>query len=99
MGDSAQRLRSPFFTSDFPVAIEKTNDLRVLNRIVPLAPNLAIRIRPDLRVDRERLRDPSFTSFGYRRRSPGRQELMALNRLIVRCAEETVFYRDDHPWV
>ena len=22
-----------------------------------------------------------------------------LNRLIVRCAEETVFYRDDSPWV
>ena len=22
-----------------------------------------------------------------------------LNRLIVRCAEDSVFYRDDHPWV
>src|SRR5712691_5438551 len=29
---------SPFFTSDFPVAIERTDDPRVLNRIVPLAP-------------------------------------------------------------
>lgn len=89
---------SPFFTSDFPAAIEETNDPRILNRIVPLAPNLALRIRPDLTLDRDRP-DLSFENFGYRRRSPGREELVSLNRLIVRCAEETVFYRDDHPWV
>lgn len=90
---------SPFFTSDFPVAIEETSDPHVLNRIVPLAPNLALRIRPDLTLDRDQRRDLSFANFGYRRRSPGREELVSLNRLIVRCAEETVFYRDDHPWV
>jgi hypothetical protein len=33
-----------FFTSDFPIAIERTNDARILNKIVPLAPHLAIRI-------------------------------------------------------
>jgi hypothetical protein len=80
---------SPFFTSDFPAAIEKTDDPRILNRIVPLAPNLALRIRPD----------PTSARFGYRRRNPSRTELVMLNRLIVRCAEDTVFYRDDHPWV
>ena len=42
---------SPFFTSDFPVAIEKTERPGVLNRIVPLAPNLALRIRPDVMLD------------------------------------------------
>jgi hypothetical protein len=36
----------PFFTSDFPAAIEDSTDPRVLNRIVPLTPNLAVRIRP-----------------------------------------------------
>ena len=90
---------SPFFTSDFPVAIEATDDPRVLNRIVPLAPNLALRIRPDFTLDRDQRRDPSFANFGYRRRSPGREEIVSLNRLIVRCAEEVVFYRDDQPWV
>ena len=45
---------SPFFTSDFPAAIEKTEDPRILNRIVPLAPNLALRIRPDLSLERSR---------------------------------------------
>jgi hypothetical protein len=27
------------------------------------------------------------------------KSLRRSTRLIVRCAEETVFYRDDHPWV
>jgi Protein of unknown function (DUF4238) len=35
---------SPFFTSDYPLAIEETANVLVLNRIVPLAPNVAIRI-------------------------------------------------------
>lgn len=89
---------SPFFTSDLPTAIEKTDDPCILNRIVPLAPNLALRIRPDLTFDRGRA-DFSFANFGYRSRKVGRKELVKLNCLIVRCAEDCVFYRDDHPWV
>jgi Protein of unknown function (DUF4238) len=90
--------RSPFFTSDFPVAIERTEDPRLLNRIAPLAPNLAIRIRPDLTSDRKRI-DFTFPTFGYHLRSINHNELLEINRLIVRCAEEAVFYRDDLPWV
>lgn len=89
---------SPFFTSDFPVAIERSNDPRILNRIVPLAPDLAIRIRPDLAIERGQA-DFSFANFEYRIRDISHAELVQLNRLIVRCAEETVFYRDDSPWV
>ena len=89
---------SPFFTSDFPVAIEKTEDLRILNRIAPLAPNLAIRIRPDLSLDRERT-DFSFSGFWHTIRKLSRQEVMSVNRLIVRCAETAVFFRDDYEWV
>lgn len=89
---------SPFFTSDFPVAIEKTDDPRILNRIVPLAPSLALRIRPDRTLDRSRL-DFAFANFRCHTPKVNRQELIKLNRLIVRCAEDTVFYRDDHPWI
>jgi hypothetical protein len=89
---------SLFFTSDFPAAIEKTDDLRILNRIVPLAPNLVLRIRPNLTLDRGLL-DFSFTKFGYRSHNVGHEEHVKLNCLIVRCAKDTVFYRDDHPWV
>lgn len=89
---------SPFFTSDFPAAIEKTDDPRILHRIVPLAPNLALRIKPDLTLDKDRL-NFSFKNFGYRSRKVGHKEIVKLNCLIVRCAEDSVFYRDDHSWV
>jgi hypothetical protein len=89
---------SPFFTSDFPAAIEETRDRLIINRIVPLAPNLAIRIRPDLTIDKD-LADFSFANFRCHRRSISQKEAVEINRLIVRCAEDTVFYRDDSAWV
>lgn len=89
---------SPFFTSDFPLAIERTSDLRVFNRLVPLTPALALRICPDVSVRREDC-DLSFSRFSYCSRTVSRQEVVAINTAIVRCAETTVFYRDDLPWV
>src|SRR3972149_5091805 len=89
---------SPFFTSDFPVAIELTNDPRIVNRIVPLSPALAIRIKPDLTLDKNRL-DLSFKNFSSCIRKIDHKEVIHINRLIVRCAEDFVFYRDDYPWV
>lgn len=89
---------NPFFTSDFPVAIEKTEDIRVLNIIAPLAPNLAIRIRHDLSLNREHT-DFSFSGFRRTLRKLSRPEVMSVNKLIVRCAETTVFFRDDYEWV
>jgi hypothetical protein len=89
---------SPFFTSDFPAAIEETRDRLIINRIVPLAPNLAIRISPDLTIDKN-LADFSFANFHCHRRRISQKEVIEINRLIVRCAEDTVFYRDDSAWV
>jgi hypothetical protein len=89
---------SPFFTSDFPAAIEETGDWRIINRIVPLTPNLAVRIRPDLTIDKDRA-DFSFANFRCRGRNIRQKEAVEINRLIVRCAEDTVFYRDDSAWV
>jgi len=93
--DSAE---SPFFTSDFPAAIEKADDPSIPNRIVPLAPSLALRIKPNPLLNQDQL-DSSFKNFGLRKRNVSDEELTKLNRLIVRCAEDTVFYRDDYPWV
>ena len=90
--------QSPFFTSDFPVAIEKTGDWSILNKVVPLAPYLAVRIRPNPRIDRKRM-DFTFANFDYRMREIGHKELVDINRLIVRCAEDSVFYRDDAAWI
>jgi Protein of unknown function (DUF4238) len=88
----------PFFTSDFPAAIEESDNPHALSRIIPLTPNLAIRIRRDISLKRD-LDDPPLRRFRHRVRRIGREELGAVNRLLVQCAEDLVFYRDDHPWV
>ena len=74
---------NPFFTSDFPTAIEESADPRILNRIIPLTPNLAVRILPDIAIDREKC-DFTFNQFRSRFRMIERQELLAVNRLLVR---------------
>lgn len=89
---------SPFFTSDYPIAIEQGDDPRLVNRIVPLAPNLAVRIKPNFKVDRRRA-DFSCKHFRCRMRTASRKEVAAINRAIVQCAEDAIFYRDNLLWV
>lgn len=86
------------FTSDYPIALEEVAGSSIPNWIVPLAPDLAVRIAPD--PSRAR-RDPdlSFGGFRYKRRAIGSREIADLNRLIVRCAEEVVLSRVDSAWV
>jgi len=92
--------QSPFFTSDFPVAFEHTAHPRILNRIVPLTPNLAIRIKPSPRFFRKKeLFDPALSHFRARWRKASRSEVLELNKLIVRCAENEVYYCEDLPWI
>jgi hypothetical protein len=88
----------PFFTSDFPAAVEESDNPHAINRIVPLTPSLAIRIRRDISLEREH-DDLTFPRFRHRVRRIPRMELAAVNRLLVQCAEDLVFYRDDHSWV
>lgn len=87
----------PFFTSDFPVAIEAIGPGR-LNWILPLAPTLAIRIVPNIELGGAPP-DFSFAKFTSSHCAIHRSEAIRLNRLLVRCAEDLVFYRDDLPWV
>jgi hypothetical protein len=86
---------TPFFTSDFPIAIDDTNHPPAINRIVPLAPHIAVRLCGQPLAPHERL-DFSFSRLERRIREVSRHEVVSLNRLIVRCAETTVFFRDDH---
>ncbi|SEH40356.1 DUF4238 domain-containing protein [Tardiphaga sp. OK245] len=89
---------SPFFTSDYPVALEASGRPGLVNWIVPLAPDLAVRIRPDVRLSRAPV-DLTFPRFSCEGRPVSRSEVMQVNRLIVRSAEDCVFYRDQHGWV
>lgn len=88
----------PFFTSDFPVACEPTRDPRVVNRVMPLAPHIAVRVEPDVSFSRK---NPpfDFSNFSFGRRKVTRREACNVNRLLVQSAEDTVFYREDQPWV
>jgi len=82
---------SPFLTSDFPSAIEQW-DPGGIKRIVPLAPDLAVRII----ARRQRQRRGAERK---RHRKVDRSGVLVLNRAIVRCAEDFVFSREDAPWV
>ncbi len=88
----------PFFTSDFPVGNEQSPCGRVLNRIVPLTPTIAIRIQPNIELNRDDA-NFEFRHFSSKRRNVKRHEAVSVNRLLVRSAEDTVFFRDDHSWV
>jgi hypothetical protein len=63
-----------------------------------LAPTIALRIVPDINLDGAKP-DLKFAKFSHTRKQLRRQEIFHLNRLIVRCAEEFVFYRDSREWV
>jgi hypothetical protein len=89
---------NPLFTSDFPVAIEVIDAARPINRIVPLAPDLALRIIPDPSLRGAR-HDFTFSKSRVKYRQPHHQEVFRINRLLVQCAEDLVMYRDDRGWV
>jgi len=59
---------SPFFTSDYPVALEEVRGSRIPNWIIPLTPDLAIRIVPDVKLSGQPP-DLSFSSFTHHRRT------------------------------
>ncbi|MCA1494951.1 DUF4238 domain-containing protein [Ensifer sp. NBAIM29] len=87
---------NPFLTSDFPVAIEAAGP-GMVNRLVPLAPDLAIRIRPAR--SQSRTLDLSFQNLRVAHRRPARQELTHINRHIVQCAESVVYAPVDATWI
>ena len=90
---------SPFFTSDYPIAIERANNLGIINRIIPLSPWLAVKIRPDLTQDKEKIESLSFHNFRSSFRELKHKEVIAINTILVRCAESIVFYYREHEWI
>jgi hypothetical protein len=57
-----------------------------------------VRIIPDVRLAGAHL-DLSFARFSFRERKLARAAVVEINRLIVQCAEDVVFYRDDRDWI
>jgi hypothetical protein len=88
---------SPFFTSDFPIALQPSSDPRIMNKIVPLTPTLAIRILPAFESETTEP-DFSFSRFRYRTCALRHNDVRKINELLVRSAEDFVFYCRDRFW-
>lgn len=88
----------PFFTSDFPVTVEAAADSSVLNWIVPLSPRIAARMRSGSKRSRDDT-NFDFRGFSWDRRAVTRHQAVEINRLLVRSAEDTVFFSDDQAWI
>lgn len=89
---------SPFFSSDFPAAIEHMAGSSMSSRIVPLAPDVAVRISPDPQR-RWQQHSELFKDFTYMRKQCSRGDVRHINALLVRCAEQLVFSSHNADWV
>jgi hypothetical protein len=87
---------SPFLTSDYPIAIDRAGDNRIMHTIIPLSPDLAVRIIPDLEELPENI---VFPRFRYRNRKLDRDGVRGINVTIARCAEEALFFPKNEDWV
>jgi hypothetical protein len=90
--------RAAFFTSDYPAAIEVVSDNAPLVRVMALAPDLAVRIVPDLALARDEI-DLGFSKLRVAKNILTPSEARSINRLVVRCAEDLVLFRDNEEWI
>ena len=88
--------RFPFITSDFPAAIEGLGPQVPANRIVPLRPDLAVKIIPQIRPKGW----PEMASdFRYKFRRVSPSEVRKVNVCVARSAENLVFSPVEATWV
>lgn len=90
-------VEDPFFTTDFPIGFELTKDPVIQNKIVPLRPNVAIKIIPSRDINTKNP-DPNFSNFGFIVKEIRRKEVVDINRLLVKCADRMIFSRDKRSW-
>lgn len=88
---------SPFLTSDFPVTVAPVRSEMALRRFVPLRPDLGAYVTPSKAASDAK--PTQFANFRSRVRTAKRAEVHALNRRIVRCAEEMVFAPVNAAWI
>ncbi len=87
-----------FFTSDFPIAFGPSYHPNVISKTVPLAPDIAICIHPQL-GERGKDHDFTFPNFRAKFRRLNNDQIVELNRRLVRSAEDMVFYNRDTEWL
>jgi hypothetical protein len=85
---------SLFLTSDHPIALDDSNLTQTV-KIIPLSPRIAVRITPS----KSNYNEFNFKNFRYIFKKPSRKEISKINTLIIRSAEDMVFYQFQHSWV
>lgn len=88
---------SPFFTSDNPLVIEHIYE-GAFNRIIPLTPMLAVRlcyVAPTIQMPY----NSNYDDFTCSRYEASRNEILNINKLIVQCAEDIVYFSNNLSWV
>lgn len=87
-----------YFTSNFPVAIEPVDINTPINRVLPRAPDIAVRIIPNL-AQRGRKLNMKFSDFTCVRKKESPRNVKELNRRLVQCAEDMVFFGREDEWI
>lgn len=93
---NSQSGQFPFLTSDYPAAIEGLGRQIPANRFIPLQPNLAVRILPQIRPKGYH---DKVENFRYKVRSVSPHEVRKVNLAVARCAENLVFAPARASWV
>lgn len=88
---------SPFFTSDNPVAIEPKKNSSIPNIIVPLTPQLALRIQARHNKDHAIHHNFDRNKTTFKTLTP--KDVERINRLIVQSAENNVFFGEELSWI
>lgn len=84
----------PFVTSDYPVGVELTSDPSIVSRVIPLAPDIAVRIHPNFRYEKPHRDTPpklDFSLFRFRISKLSRKAVKKVNQTLIRAAETTVY--------
>lgn len=89
--------KSPFLSSDFPVAVEDGIG-PVQRKIIPLRPDLAVRILPNPDITRQPL-NFEFPQFRFKTSILSRSAIRVVNQAIVRSAENLIFHSTNEDWI
>lgn len=89
---------SPFLTSDYPFGLEASDDPRIFNKLIPIAPDIAVRISPYL----ESKLKGDVSEFPLHKKSyfeASKSQVVSINTSVSRCAEKLVFYNEANGWI
>jgi Protein of unknown function (DUF4238) len=90
---------TPFLTSDFPIVIEDMVGTQFASKMLPLTPNIAIKIYPTKKYETDSTSFYTFTEFRPSYLQISRSQAIDANRKIIRAADDMVFSNHNEHWL